>query len=165
MSGPLLSSQLLQVAASRVNEESHRTEANLRRATSDLYYAVFHAICETLVGPLGNELARPGMADAYINIYRTPQHGYVERRCNIVAGSATFGPVIASFARHFMTMKNKRELADYHPLETFSISIVRNDLQATETRLSEFWGLDDGLRTAFALYVAVRFGKDSTDRA
>jgi hypothetical protein len=46
-----LSNQLLAVAKARLAETAARNEANLRRATSDLYYVHFHALCEALVEP------------------------------------------------------------------------------------------------------------------
>lgn len=46
-----LSEQLLRVAEARINDTVLRSEANLRRAVSDMYYAMFHAVAEAFVEP------------------------------------------------------------------------------------------------------------------
>ena len=162
MSPSRLSEQLVLVARARISDRSTRNEANLRRATSDLYYAVFHAICEALVEPIaGAASANRAFVETYTALYRQLNHGYAEKRCRTVAQGNTFPANIAQFAKLFITLKNKREDADYHPLQTFAVSIVRNDLETVETRLAAFWNADPAERAAFACFVGLRWNKDA----
>lgn len=157
-----LSDQLVLVARARISDISARSEANLRRATSDLYYAVFHAICEALVEPLmGIDPSNQAYVETYSKLYRQLSHGYAESRCKSVARGDDFSTEIAQFAKLFISLKNKREDADYHPLQKFAVSIVRNDLETVETRLRAFWSANASDRAAFACLVGLRWGKDS----
>jgi len=133
----------------------------LRRATSDLYYAVFHAICEALVEPLTLQPDNPAFVETYTSLYRQLGHKQAETRCRQVSTDEQFPLEIRQFAKQFITLKNKREKADYHPLEQFVITSVKNDLQTTETRLNAFREVEPGQTATFACVVALRFGKDT----
>lgn len=151
-----LSDEFVRVAQARLDDKNLVSEANLRRATSDLYYAAFHAICEALVEPLGLHPDNAAFKEMYVNIYRQTEHGYAERRCNSAAKSGDYSPEIARFSKLFVTLKNKRENADYHPLEQFKLSVIRNDCAMTKTRLNSFWASNSEERAAFACYVGLR---------
>lgn len=147
---------MLEVARARIGDRGLRSEANLRRATSDLYYTMFHALCEALVEPLAVRPDDPAFVEIYTHLYRQPNHGYAEQRCKSVAQGKSYSKEIKRFATHFVTMKNKRELADYHPLEKLDISVVRNDLELTETNYEHFWTTDSAERISFACHVGLR---------
>jgi hypothetical protein len=164
VSSSRLSEQLLLVARARISDASVRNEANLRRATSDLYYVVFHTICEALVEPIfRNDPANTAFVETYTKLYRQPSHGYAEKRCKSVAQSGDFASGISRFAKLFIELKNKRESADYDPLDKLSISIVRNDLEKVESRLQDFWKADPAERAAFACHVGLRWNKDNQE--
>jgi hypothetical protein len=71
-------------------------------------------------------------------------------------------PAVRSFANQFVSMKNKREEADYEPLAKFKISDVRNNINAVETALQQFDECDLSTRQAFATFVGVRGATRST---
>ncbi|MBC7132188.1 MAG: hypothetical protein H5U16_03670 [Roseovarius sp.] len=156
LSPPRLSDQLLLVARARIAETDARNEANLRRATSDLYYSLFHAVCEALVEPLGAIPDSDAFIETYTSLYRQIDHGYAEKRCRAVAQDGHFSSTISRFAKHFITLKNKRERADYHPLEKFTLSVVKNDLETTEAQLSAFWEATPSERATFSCFVGLR---------
>ncbi len=155
MTRSLLSEQLLSVARNRLSGSFH-SEANLRRATSDLYYAVFHAVCEALVEPLGAAPASRAFKETYRSLYRGVDHGNAERVCREIIKERGLSQAITSFAKQFVSLKNKREDADYDPLQRFAVSTVKTDLATTETRLREFWAAPMTERSAFACMVALR---------
>lgn len=159
-----LSEQLLLVARARLNDATARNEANLRRATSDLYYALFHAVSEAMVASLGGDPKNAAFIEAYVSVYRQLEHGQAEKRCKALARGDDFAVEFRRFAKHFVTMKNKREAADYGPLEKFAVSIVKNDLETTETVLSGFWGADAAERTTFACYIGLRWRRDAREQ-
>lgn len=144
------------MADARISDTNVRNEGNLRRATSDLYYATFHAICEALVEPIGLMPESLAFKEMYVSLYRQVDHGSAEKRCKAVAQSKDFSPEISRFAKHFVTMKNKREMADYHPLEKFMLTVVTNDLRNTLLRMEQFWGSEREERAAFASLVGLR---------
>jgi len=157
MGSSRLSDQLILVAKARIAEqEKARNEANLRRATSDLYFAVFHAVCFTLVEHLGGDPSNTTFKELYERLYRQVRHDNVEKRCKQIAQGSEFPEPLRKFAKHCVTLKNKREAADYHPLETFAISVLRGDLEITETRLREFWNADPKERATFAFHVGLK---------
>lgn len=158
MSQSLLSKELVEVAQARLDGSLHR-EANLRRATSDLYYAMFHAICEALVELFEVVPESEAYKSAMRSLYRTVEHGYVERRCRKIIEEGKFSSPLLDFAKQLVSLKNKREEADYDPLETFAIREVKKDLQITETRLAAFWAADPAERAAFAFILGLRRGK------
>lgn len=158
MSRSLLSEPLLTVARARLDDRLH-SEANLRRATSDLYYAMFHAICEALVEPFGVVQDSEAYKGAMRSLYRNVEHGHAERQCRKIIEEGKLSPEMLNFAQYYVSMKNKREEADYDPLSTFSIQKVRKDLQITETRLNAFWAADPAERAAFAFMIGLRRGK------
>lgn len=156
MSASRLSNQFIHVARARVSDSSLRSEGNLRRTTSDLYFAAFHAICEALVEPLGAYPDNPAFREIFLSLYRQPDHGIVENKCKIVARGDKFSVGICRFAKQFVNLKYKRQLADYHPLEKFMISAVRNDCDTTEARLEAFWSVDATERATFACFVGLK---------
>ncbi len=158
MSLSLLSDRLLKVARTRLDGRLH-SEANLRRATSDLYYAMFHAICEALIEPFAASPESDAYKTAMRSLYRSVDHGHLERQCKVLIDEARSAPALLEFAKHFRSMKTKREEADYDPLEKFSVSRVKNDLEVTETRLRDFWAGPAAERAAFAFMVGLRRGK------
>lgn len=158
MSPSLLSKELLEVARQRLNGGLH-SEANLRRATSDLYYAMFHAICEALVEPFGAVPDSPAYREAMRSLYRTVEHGHAERQCKKIIEEDLMPPAMLTFAKHFVGLRTKREEADYDPLQTWAVAKVRRNLEVTETRLSDFWTANPTERAAFAFMVGLRRGK------
>ncbi|WP_129590305.1 hypothetical protein [Roseovarius nitratireducens] len=148
------------MARARIAETDARNEANLRRATSDLYYAMFHAVCEALVEPLGAIPDSEAFIETYTNLYRQLDHGYAEKRCRAVTQDKHFSLEIVRFSKLFITLKNKREKADYHPLEMFKFSVVKNDLETTETQLRAFWEAGSSERASFSCFVGLRFRRE-----
>lgn len=158
MAGSLLSRDLLQVARGRLDGSLH-SEANLRRATSDLYYAMFHAICEALAEALRTDQSHPAFRDTYSGIYRTVSHASAEQQCKIIAKKTEFSDDFRTFAEAFVAQRNKRETADYDPLAVFVLSSVMLDLQLVETRIARFWSAPAAERALFACSVGLRRGK------
>ncbi|WP_300056506.1 hypothetical protein [uncultured Roseobacter sp.] len=142
-------------------DKDTQNEANIRRATSDLYYSLFHAICHALVEPLIGDPEDDAYVGHYRAFYRQADHKLVERRCREFAQNKGYSAELRNFAKAVITQKNKRSLADYDPLERFSISVIKNDIETCETRLKEFWSVSIARRAEFARYVALaryRFG-------
>lgn len=104
-------------------------QADLRRAVSAAYYAVFHALCRTcadMTVGVGHLRSHPTWA----HVYRSVQHGEAKTRCSNVAPLAKLlepAPLdrgIRRFAGAFANLQEQRHRADYGPHASFTRSEV-----------------------------------------
>lgn len=152
-----LSDEFLQCARRRVNGPvAERTETDLRRATSDLYYALFHAVCGSLVEPLRTHTENPGFKEIFALLYRKPDHGRLERKSRQALGATSLDPRFKRVAQQICGMKNKREDADYNPLAKMVLSTIASDLETVETVLEDYWNADAAARIGFAIMLSDR---------
>jgi hypothetical protein len=91
--------------------------AFIRRAVSDSYYALFHALAgmraDSLVGS-----TRGRRSNAWRRVYRSLDHGQVReelRRPDVVAIHLHIGKIGSDFAR----LQDARHAADYDPMSDF----------------------------------------------
>ena len=150
----LLSGQLLRTAKERLSEPRRCTEADLRRATSDLYYALFHRICEALVLPLGADPDNQAFKETWTTVYRLPEHGLLVKRRKEMGGHA-FSQDVKAFAQLVTALRTRREDADYDPLAVFKISDVRNDIAQVDDLLTLFEAVDRAEQARFAWFVSL----------
>ena len=128
------------------------SQANLRRAVSTTYYALFHCMAENcadmLVGVPGSGQSRP----AWHQAYRALEHGRAKQR----SGQDTiykFPVEIVDFAKWFAAMQDRRQTADYDPSASFTQSGVIEDIDLAELRIAQFRQAPERDRRAFAAYV------------
>ncbi len=150
-----LSEQLVATARHRLEVRPGLSEADLRRATSDLYYSLLHALSEALVESIGSNPDSAAFRETYVNLYRLPEHSYVEKRCKEI-GEQDFSEAVQDFARQIISLKNKRQKADYDPLSTFKRSSVESDIRLVQSVLSAFQAADPLERVRFAYYASLR---------
>ena len=128
-------------------------EANLRRAVSTAYYALFHCLAECsanlLVGGSGSDRSQP----AWNQTYRALNHGNVRSRCENRSFIARFPIDIQDFANMFVDMQAKRHSADYDPDATFSLHDTIQDIDDVENAIIRFNRAPRKDRRAFAIYV------------
>lgn len=104
--------QLLQLSSRRPKQ------ANLRRAVSASYYAVFHALCRSNADILaGTGTARPERA--WIQAYRAVEHGNAKTRCKETRAKG-FPAKIQAFADALVSLQEQRHRADYSPDRRFT---------------------------------------------
>ena len=128
-------------------------EANLRRAVSTAYYAMFHCLAEScanlLVGGQGSERSQ----HAWNQAYRALDHGQARRRCRNQDIINRFPSEIQDFANLFVEMQAKRHSADYAPDATFTMPDVIQDIDSVEDAITRFDSASRKDRRAFAVYV------------
>ena len=128
------------------------SQANLRRAVSTTYYALFHCMAENcadmLVGGPGSGQSRP----AWRQVYRALEHGRAKQRAgqNLIY---RFPSEIVAFAKSFAGMQEKRETADYDPTESFDQSAVIIDINNAADVIAQFRQAPERDRRAFAAYI------------
>jgi len=151
-----LSIQLLDVARRRVATKiGEVTEADLRRAQSDLYYAMLHRISEGLVAAFQPDPANRASVDGWTTLYRLPEHAIVVKRCSD-GRVGDFDNLIQRFANQFTSMRSKRLSADYDPTKRISISEVKQDLAAVETALLGVDTVSPEQFSAFCFFVSLK---------
>lgn len=143
----------------RDTQGGHRVrEANLRRAISTAYYAMFHALAQccadTMVGGSGADRT----AATWRRVYRALDHKQAKGACSNI--SSTFPSEIKDFAASFAQMQSKRHAADYDPDGSFFKSDVINDINAVEDLISRFEGASVKDRRAFAVHVLFKARSD-----
>ena len=151
----LLSAQLIRTARDRCEVVPHISEADLRRATSDIYYAMFHALAETLVAHISSDKMDNATREVYENLYRIPDHQHVNKRCREIT-KHSFSDALQKFAAFFPTLQSKRHNADYNPRARFERSNVMKDIQIVEDLLDEFRENDPQERVRFAYFLCLK---------
>ena len=141
------------------NNPGQPTDAELRRAVSTAYYALFHALASCCADLLvGADLALGGhrLHALWIQTYRGLNHGIVRQRCekNIVQA---FPAAIQDFAEQFADMQGYRHNADYDPDTVFFQGEVLKLIDETEGRITDFQNVPEDDRRAFAFYVMFDF--------
>jgi uncharacterized protein (UPF0332 family) len=126
-------------------------QANLRKACSAVYYALFHTVCATCAGALAARRTRR----AWTQVYRAVEHRIAKDNCQRLRGMG-FPAEIESFARLFVQMQEKRHRADYDPNVRFYKSAVEADIRTTAVTIAAFGACARTHRRAFAAYILLR---------
>ena len=134
-------------------------EANLRRAVSATYYALFHALANCCANRLAGTTRASRSQQAWRQVYRALEHGYVKHQCNQPI-MQKFPTEIQDFGDQFVDMQKQRHLADYDPVATFTRSEVLQLIEETEKTIKQFELTTPGDQRAFAIYVLLRFRND-----
>ena len=136
-----------------VAERGRPRQANLSRAMSAAYYAMFHCLAgccaDALVGASGSSRSEP----AWLQVYRSLEHGTARRRCQQVSRLERFSVETRNFADLFVDLQEKRHKADYDPSSSFPKLIVEGDIVKAEQAIANFRKVSLSERRAFAVYV------------
>jgi hypothetical protein len=127
------------------------TQAQLRRAVSTAYYALFHTVLAAgsarFVG--ADKAGNPG----YSIIYRSFAHGRMRSVCEAIDVSVLSRTLernlrrtsvsleARGFAGRFVVLQDARHLADYDPTETFIQTDVDELLDSAEIAIIAFAGI------------------------
>ena len=117
-------------------------QADLRRAVSSAYYALFHLLVQDAarrISPGNSALLAQQVARAFA-------HGEMKQACNSVAGNASvvllavqplgFSEDLRFVAREFVTLQEKRHDADYDMTQTYTRIDVLDVITRTQTAFS-----------------------------
>ncbi len=131
-------------------------QANLRRAISTAYYAVFHALCrmcaDAFVGTQGE------VREAWRQVYRAVEHGLAKSRCAHGHFRDNFPNSAIKFCFIFTHLQEKRHESDYDPFVSFLRSDVEEAITLAETAISliDKQNMELADRRAFAAWVLFR---------
>jgi len=131
------------------------TEADLERAVSAAYYAMFTALAESCADTLVGQSPNARSAREWVLTFRALQHGYARqqferREVNL------YSPAIASFARTFTTTQAMRHEANYNPVSQFAQRQANDIIDQAECAIDQFMAASEDERRLFAAYVLMR---------
>ena len=135
-------------------------QADLCRAVSTAYYALFHTLAgggaDLIAGATRRSRSRP----AWEQTYRALEHGHARNQCRNHSVMARFPPAVQDFAGWFMEVQRYRHYADYAPVTAFSRANVVRMVDTTEGIIARFNAAPAGERRAFAIYVLLRVRRE-----
>ena len=125
------------------------SQANLRRAVSTAYYAVFHC----LAGTAADLLIGGSRSEAWHRVYRALEHGSAKSACRNRQAMQRFPPEIQGFADTFVTLQKARQGADYALDARFDKPDVLAAIDSAETAIARIEQADTRHRRAFVVHV------------
>ncbi|MEM6732532.1 MAG: hypothetical protein AAF658_13320 [Myxococcota bacterium] len=124
-------------------------QVRFRRAVSNAYYAMFHAVCivcsDALVGASSNRPER-----AWLQLYRSFQHNTARDKCQNLP--KTFPDPLHAFAAGFIVLHGLRAHADYDPSLRLSLSESEKIVERARADIARLEELDARDRKAFAVW-------------
>ena len=133
--------------------------ANLRRAVSTAYYAMFHCLAGSCADTLIGGLNAGRGTDAWILTYRALNHRSAKARCSDKENLKQFLAHIRVFAETFARMQEQRHRADYAPGAGFRKSEAIQRINEAENAIRNFEKESLAEQRAFAAYILFK-GRD-----
>ena len=112
------------------------SQADMRRAISTAYYALFHTLAasnaELIAGPPESNMS----SYAWERVYRRLDHGRAQN--NLRAAVNLLSQTGENFARTFIDLHDQRQEADYNPNARVTRSDTINIIARAQTAIREF---------------------------
>ena len=125
------------------------TQADLRRAVSTAYYALFHCLAAAAADLLTGSDRSP----EWHQVYRALEHGKAKRACRQQGALRAFPMEIHSFAEMFADLQGARHAADYALEGEYSKPDVLTIINRAENAINEFEQASVRHRRGFAVHV------------
>ena len=126
------------------------TQADLRRAVSTAYYALFHCLAATAADLLtGSSRGSP----EWHQVYRALEHGKVRGACQQQDVMRTFPTEVRTFGDTFIDLQKVRQQADYAHEGEYSKPDALDAISTVEDVINEFEQADVRHRRSFAVHV------------
>lgn len=127
-------------------------QADLRRAVSASYYALFHAVATACADTLiGTTLAHRN-SETWRRVFRSLDHNHAKAQCTTRRTSlvpAGLEPV----ADAFVTLQDQRHIADYDPHAQFLLRDVQAHISQADNAIHLLSAANVGDRRTFAAWV------------
>lgn len=129
-------------------------QADLKRAVSTAYYALFHTIArdaaDLLVGAGANKAGR-----AWTQTYRALEHGFAKSACQQVRNLG-FPPAIIACADAFVALQEARHNADYDPDHRVTRAQALNNIAQAKSAVLYLKSAPRKDRKAFAIQLILK---------
>ena len=151
---------LLQIATDLAENNTRRPRrADLCRAISTAYYALFHCLARTCADGLAGRAGMVGGRPMWRRVYRALEHRQAKTRCQNVP--PWFPEGVREFGQTFAELQSKRHFADYDPDHLFRKSDVVADINDVRTTIARFLATPAGVRRDFAIHVLMKMRTDA----
>lgn len=148
---------LIATAKRLVDERSSRRprQADLKRAVSTAYYAMFHYLCRTCADCIVGTKAADRSEPAWSQVYRSRDHGHAKRQCAHRRIEA-FPKQVEDFANQFRMSQTARHEADYDPHRVFRLSEAIEHIESSEQAIRDLRDLPIKDRRAVAVWLILK---------
>lgn len=139
-------------------------QAELRRAVSAAYYAMFHALAACCADMLVGATRASRSQQACRQTYRALEHSFAKNQCANQGMMGRFPQPIQEFARYFVDIQRHRHVADYDPDPDQEYILTREKVlqivDEVSRTINDFQDVDVRDRRAFSIFVLLRFRRD-----
>ena len=125
------------------------TQADLRRAVSTAYYALFHCLAAAAAGLLTGTGSR---SPEWRQVHRALEHGKARSACQQQGAIRTFPMEIQRFAKAFIELQKARQKADYAFEGAYFQREVLVVIDTAEDAMDRFERADVRHRRSFAVH-------------
>ncbi len=122
-------------------ETSPPSEADLRRAISTAYYAMFHTLAASNAELIAGEPQSAMSSHAWERVYRRLDHGRAQNNLRGIINQLS--PPGENFARTFIDLQDLRQQADYDPNFSITDTITLNSIELAESAIAAFAQLSE----------------------
>lgn len=129
-------------------------QADLKRAVSTAYYALFHAMAKSAADMVAGTGANKA-EKAWAQVYRALDHGFAKNACKEVA-KLGFPPDVITVADEFVTLQEARHRADYDPLHRLTRAEAITLVARAESAVKILKGVPLKDRRAFAVQLLLK---------
>lgn len=130
-------------------------QADLKRAVSTAYYALFHAFAKNsadmLIGTTGAQRSNK----AWVQTYRALDHGFARKACEQVRNLG-FPPLVCTSADAFIELQQLRHSSDYDPTFRISRAEAVGAIKLAEESTRILRGAETKDRRAFAVQLLLK---------
>ena len=112
------------------------SQADLRRAISTAYYALFHTLAASNAELIAGQPQSSISSYAWERVYRRLDHGRAQNNLRGVLDQLS--PSGENFARTFIDLQDQRQDADYNPNDQITRSATVNIIGQAQTAIRDF---------------------------
>ena len=127
--------------------------ADLCRAQSAAYYALFHRLCLLCAGSLLGLTPAARQQPKWVKLYRSLRHENARKCCQSLGAIRSISVDLAGPAQVFVELQDKRHRADYDPSYRPLKSVVLNDIEQAGSAIAQLETLSDLKQREFALFL------------
>ena len=136
------------------NAPGRPRQAMLKRAVSTVYYAMFHALCQSNANIVAGLSTDAQSRDSWARTYRSLDHGPARQRMS--QGTGMMDPAVQRFAAVFVLLQQQRRSADYDPHSRYLRNQVLTLIGAAETATEGLLSTAPGARRPLAALALLR---------
>jgi len=145
-------SKLLAQVEGRPDLDVATRAAQLNKAVSVAYYAMFHALAQNNADRLVGDSEADRDSAAWHRTYRALEHRTAYRQLN-ESRLADFSSPLRLFGSTFRTMQELRHRADYDPRSQFSAAVTLSLIAEAESAIRDFLAASAPERREIATHV------------